>query len=129
VPLGDLAQWEGLAGTGARIQDINPALFPLHRFKQAVEIVEVGCVTANAGHVSADLLDSLIKRFLPAAGDEDVRAFLDEPFGALERHAARSARDDRDFAVKLSHDLLLSGAAFGRREPLRAEHGSAKVAR
>ena len=62
--LGNLAQWDGFARASARIQDVDPALFPLDRVEQTVEVVEIGCVAAHAGHVPADQLDGLVQRLL-----------------------------------------------------------------
>ena len=72
---------------------------PLDRVEQAVEVVEIGRVAAHAGHVPADQLDGLIERFLSTAGNENVRAFFNEPLGARQRHAARSTRDDCNLTV------------------------------
>jgi len=52
--LGNLAQWDGFARASARVQDVDLALFPLDRVEQAVEVVEIGRVAAQAGHVPAD---------------------------------------------------------------------------
>src|SRR6202007_762810 len=64
--LGNLAQWDGFARAGARVQDVDPALFPLDRVKQTVEVVEIGRVAAHAGHVPANQLDRLVERLLPS---------------------------------------------------------------
>src|ERR1700733_11207132 len=103
--LGNLAQWDGFARAGARVQDIDPAFFPLDRVEQTVEIVEIGRVAAHAGHVPADQLDGLVERLLPPARDEDIGAFLNKQLGARQRHAARSTRDDGNLTLKLSHDF------------------------
>ena len=110
--LGNFAQWDGFAHAGARVQDVDPALHPLDRIEQAVEVVEIGRVAAHAGHVPADQLDGLIQRLLPPAGDENVGAFFNEPLGARQRHAARSTRDDCDLTFKLSHDFLLQAPSL-----------------
>src|ERR1700741_4261781 len=102
--LGNLAQWDGFADAGARVQDVDLALFPLDRVEQAVEVVEIGRVAAHAGHVSANQLDGLIERLLPPARDENVGTFFNEAFGARQRHAARSTRDDCNLTFKLSHN-------------------------
>src|SRR5712664_1251955 len=130
--LGNLAQWDGFARAGARVQDVDLALFPLDCIEQAVEVVEIGRVAAHAGHVPADQLDGLVQRLLSPARDENIGAFFNEPFGARQRHAARSTRDDCNLTLKLSHDFL-SDSVFGRsglppppstwvprRQPLRA---------
>src|ERR1700675_4102862 len=74
--LGNLAQWDGFAHAGARKQDVDLALFPLDPIEQAVEVVEIGRVTAHAGHVPANQLDGLIERLLPPARDENVGTLL-----------------------------------------------------
>src|SRR5882724_11205929 len=124
--LGNLAQWDGFAYAGARVQDIDLALFPLHCVEQAVEVVEIGRVAADAGHVSANQPDGLVERLLPPARDENIGAFFNEPPGARQRHAARSTRDDCDLTLELSHDFLLSWCrdSICPREP---RHGSASV--
>src|SRR5439155_8271189 len=110
--LGNLAQWDGFAHASARVQDVDPGLFPLDRVEQTVEVVEIGRVAAHAGHVPADQLDGLIQRLLSPARDENIGAFFNEPPGARQRHAARSTRDDCNLTVKLSHDFSLH-SVFG----------------
>src|ERR1700675_4755845 len=112
--LGNLAQWDGFARAGARVQDVAPALFPLDRVEQAVEVVEIGRVAAHAGHVPANQPDGLVERLLPSARDENVGAFLNEPLGARQRHAARSTGDDCNLTLKVSHDFSFQASAFGR---------------
>src|ERR1700677_3278187 len=103
--LGNLAQWDGFARASARVQDVEPALFPLDRVEQPVEVVEIGRVAAHAGHVPADQLDGLVQRLLSPARDENIGAFFNEPPGARQRHTARSTRDDCNLTLKLSHNL------------------------
>src|SRR3979490_468854 len=107
--LGNYAQWDGFAHAGARVQDVDLALFPLDRVAQTVEVVEIGRVAAHAGHVPADQLDGLVQRLLFPARDENIGAFFNEPLGARQRHAARSTRDDCNLTFKLSHDYFLPG--------------------
>ncbi len=102
--LGDLAQRDGFARAGARIQDVDLALSALDRVEQTVEVVETGRVAAKAGHVPANLLDGRVERFLPPARDENIGAFFNEKHGARQRHAARSTRDDCNLTLKLPHD-------------------------
>src|SRR3982075_4128430 len=97
--LGNFAQWDGFAPAGARVQDIDLALFPLDCVEQAVEVVEIGRVAAHAGHVPANQPDGLVERLLPSARDENIGAFFNEPPGARLRHAARSTSDDCNFTV------------------------------
>ena len=78
--LGNLAQWDGFAHAGARVQDVDPALFSLDRVEQTVEVVEIGRVAAHARDVPADQLDGLVERLLPPAGDEDVGPFFEKSF-------------------------------------------------
>src|ERR1700737_2282115 len=111
--LGNLAQWDGFARAGARVQDVDLALFPLDCIEQAVEVVEIGRVAAHAGHVPADPLDGLVQRLLFPARDENIRAFFNEPLGARQRHAARSTRDDCNLTLKLSHDFSICLWLFG----------------
>ncbi len=56
----------------------NLALFPLDRFEQPVQVVEIGRVTAHAGHVPADHPHSLIELLLPPARDENVGTLFNE---------------------------------------------------
>jgi hypothetical protein len=88
-----------VAPAGARVQDVDLALDPLDRIEQAVEVVEIGRVASHAGHVPANQLDGLVERFLSSTRDENVGAFFNEPPGACQRHAARSARDDCNLTV------------------------------
>src|ERR1700748_353614 len=103
--LGNLAQWHGFARAGARVQHVDPALFPLDGVEQTVEVVEIGRVATHAGHVPATQLDAVVERLLPSARDEDISAFFNEPPGARQRHAARSTRDDCNLTLELSHDV------------------------
>src|SRR6202042_694314 len=93
---------------GAREQDVDLALFSLDRIEQTVEVVEIGRVTAHAGHVPANQLDGLIELLLPPTRDENVGALFNEPLGARQRQAARSTRDDRNLTFKFSHNYFLS---------------------
>ena len=128
--LGNLAQWDGFARAGARVQDVDPALFPLDRVEQTVEVVEIGRVAAHAGHVPADQLDGLVQRLLSPARDENIGAFFNEPLGARQRHAARSTRDDCNLTFKLSHDCSFQASALiVRGHPREPRHGSAGVRR
>jgi hypothetical protein len=83
--LGNFAQYSGLALAGAREEDVDFALLLLDRIEQVIEIVEIRRITPYAGHVPPDQLDGLIERLLPAARDENVRAFFNEALGALQR--------------------------------------------
>ena len=67
VLFGDLAERRGLAHAGAGVEDVDPALLPLHRLEQPIEVVEIGHVALHAGDVAADQLDRLVERLLPAA--------------------------------------------------------------
>ena len=123
--LGNLAQWDGFARASARVQDVDPALFPLDRVEQAVEVVEIGRVAAHAGHVPADQLDGLVQRLPSPARDENVGAFFDEPLGARQRHATRSTRDDCNLTFKLSHDFSFQPPSLVvRGRPRDPSHGS-----
>src|SRR5579863_5999935 len=102
--LSNFAQWDGFANAGVRIQDVDLALFSLDRVEQAVEVVEIGRVTAHADYVPANQLDGFIELLLLPTGDENVGALFNEELGAGQRHAARSTRDDCNFSFKLSHD-------------------------
>ncbi len=102
--LGNFAQWDGFAHTGARVQDVDLALFPLDCIEQTVEVVEIGRVPAHAGHVRANQPDGLVDRLLPPARDENVGAFFNEPLGARQRQAARTTRDECNLTFKLSHN-------------------------
>src|ERR1700759_4001325 len=107
--LGNLAQWDSFARASARVQDVDPALFPLDRVEQTVEVVEIGRVAADASYVPANQLDGFVERLLPPARDEDIGAFFNKQPGARQRHAARSTRDDGNFTFKLSHDFSIRG--------------------
>src|SRR3546814_7587032 len=63
--LGNLAEREGFARAGARIQNFDLAFFPLDRVEQAIEVVEICRVAAYAGHVPTDQLDGFVQRLLP----------------------------------------------------------------
>src|ERR1700682_2307312 len=105
--LGNFAQSDGFARAGARVQDVDLALFPLDCVEQTVEVVEIGGVAAHAGHVPADQLDGLVQRLLSPARDENIGAFFNELCGARQLHTARAARDDCNLTLKLSYDVSL----------------------
>src|SRR3546814_19771102 len=92
--LGNLAEREGFARAGARIQNFDLAFFPLDRVEQAFEVVEICRVAAYAGHVPTDQPDGFVQRPLPASCYENVGPFFNEHPGASPRHAACSTRDD-----------------------------------
>ena len=91
---GNFAQGYGFARAGARVQDVDFALFPLDCLEQAVEVVEIGRVAAHAGHVPANQFDGLIEPLLSRTRDENVGTLFDEALGA------RSSRDDCNFSPK-----------------------------
>src|SRR5580658_6898079 len=80
--LGNFAQRDGFAHAGARVQDVDLALFSLDRIEQTVEVVEIGRVTAHAGHVPANQLDGLIELLLPPTRDENVGTLFNEALRA-----------------------------------------------
>src|SRR5580704_10677605 len=82
VLLGNLAQWQWLFLASAREQHVDLALLALDRIEQAVQIVQIGCVTAHARYVPANRLDGLIELLLPAAAAENIGTFFNEPLGA-----------------------------------------------
>src|SRR3954454_23251730 len=125
--LGDLAQRGGVAHAGARVQNVDLALLPLNGFEQAVEIVEISRIAAHAGHVAADQLDGLVELLLLPARYENVSAFFHEPLGALQRHAARSTRDDCNLTFELTHDLSFGSALIVRGRSREPRYGSAAV--
>ena len=75
-------EFGGFALAGAREQDVDPALFSLHRIEQTVEIVEIGRVTAHAGHVPANQFNGLIELLLLPTRDENVGALFNEELSA-----------------------------------------------
>ena len=92
------------ARAGAGPEHVDRALLLRDGGVQAVQVVQVGCVTLDGGDIATDQSHGLVQRFLAPGLDEDVRAFLDEQLGAGQCHAGRSAGDDRDLALELSHD-------------------------
>src|ERR1700728_2411383 len=70
VLLGDLTQRQWLALAGTREQDVDLALLALHRLEQTVQIVQIGCVTLDAGYIPANRLHGLIELLLPSTSDE-----------------------------------------------------------
>ena len=67
------------------------SIFPfslLDRIEQTVKVVEIGRVTAHAGHVPANQLDRLIELLLPPARNENVGTLFNKALGACQRHAA-----------------------------------------
>src|SRR5262249_6556245 len=100
------------ARAGARVQDVDLALLSLDCVEQAVEVVEIGRVAANAGHGPANQPDGIVERLLSPAGDEDIGAFFDQPPGARQRHAARSTGDDCNLTFELSHDFSFRASSL-----------------
>src|SRR5580693_2379487 len=101
--LGNFSQWDGFAHAGARVQDVDFALFPLDCVEQTVKVVEIGRVAAHAGHVPANEPDGLIELLLPPTRDENVGTLFNKALGACQRHTARTTRDDCNLTLKLSH--------------------------
>jgi hypothetical protein len=92
--------------TGVGEDDIEfPFFFP-DLCEEAIEVFKIGYVALNGGDVGADFFDRRVKFGLGAAGDEDLGAFADEPFGGGATDAAIAACDEWDFAVELAHSSL-----------------------
>src|ERR1700733_11716159 len=105
VLLRNLTQWQCLALAGTREQDVDLPLLALDRIEQAVQIVQISCVTLDAGYIPANRLHGLIELLLPSTRDENVSAFFNEQLGTRQRHAARTTCNDCNFSFKLSHDF------------------------
>jgi hypothetical protein len=97
--LGDAPQRREFAKTGIGENDIESALLP-----DDLQVGKFGYVSLNAGNVAPDRLHGLIEFLLATAGDEDVRAFLDEELGGSQANSRCAAGDDCHFALKLTHD-------------------------
>ena len=67
--LGNLAQRDGFAHAGAGEQDVDPALFPLDRVEQTVEVVEIGrvCKTQKSSGFLQARWTQLAQPFIRAA--------------------------------------------------------------
>ena len=63
---------------------------------ETVEVIEIGDVGLYAGHVLADLRDSLVELRLAATGDEYIGALFNEPLGGREADAAAAAASSDD---------------------------------
>ena len=54
--LRNLTQWQCLALAGTREEDVDLSLLALDRLEQAVQIVQIGCVTLDSGYIPANRL-------------------------------------------------------------------------
>jgi hypothetical protein len=61
-----------LNGPGAGEKDIDPALLPLHRLVEAVEIGEAGGIALDAGDVAADRPDGRGQFVFTSSREEDA---------------------------------------------------------
>src|SRR5713226_2421447 len=74
--------------------------FCSHRRVQSIQIREIGNVPLDAADVLADLAHRGVELGVTATGDEDVRAFRDEPLCSGEADSAVASGDDRDFSFQ-----------------------------
>ena len=67
---------------------------------EPIDVLRLAHVTLHAGGVVAEFLDRRVEFGLPAAGDEDVRALLDESLGGGETDAGAASGDDCRLACR-----------------------------
>jgi AraC-like DNA-binding protein len=96
VLLGNLAQFDGLALAGAREQEVDLALFPLDRIEQAVEVVEIGRVTAHA-----------VPSFILIKADQKRTLALHNTMQALASEMAEQAPGSEVVASRLAEVLFI----------------------
>ena len=86
--LGDLPKGGVPCNTGIREHDVKPTPRPPDLRKKAIEIGEIRAVPLHPGHISPDFPHGRGQLWLPASRDEDVRAFVHEPFRGRQANAA-----------------------------------------
>jgi hypothetical protein len=104
---GDVLQWQKVAATRIGKQDIDDARLLPDDIVKPVEIGQVGDVASHASDVAANFADRGVKFRLPAACDEDARAFLGEPLRRGKPDAAICAGHHGDLAIQSAHNELL----------------------
>ena len=93
---------EGVAALGdPRVchDDVQDAFLLFDRLIQAVEVVQVGDIALDRGHVLPDQRLRLVQLGLSWAGDKDIRAFGDKPLCGRQTDAAAAAGDQCHFAT------------------------------
>src|ERR1700693_5589741 len=96
----------GDAGVGD--QDINLSL-PLHDLVEAIEVLQVRDVPANANDVTADRLQGLVELLLAAARYENKSAFVDETLRRGETYSRGAAGNHGHLSLQLAHSRHSSG--------------------
>ena len=102
VFFGNSADWSEAAAAGVRIDHIEPPFSALDLCEELVEVIEVRGVGSDGCYVAARKLCSQVQSDLSPAGNEDVRALLDETLGSGKAYSSRSACDKRDLPAKFS---------------------------
>src|ERR1700724_2978894 len=98
---GDLANGGQIAEARIGEQNIDMAVFLFYGCIETVEIFHVSDITLNTdSFVAADFLERNVDLFLAAAGDDDMRAFSNKPFGGGEAHTAGAAGDNGGFSFQ-----------------------------
>ena len=101
--LGDVADPCDLEDRGVGEHHVDAPTAVGDRGVQPVEIFLLAHVALYAGGVVAEFLDRRIEFGLPASGDEDVRALLDESLGGGQADAGGAAGDYRRLALEKCH--------------------------
>ena len=94
------AELFGLHPARVHHEDVQAALFPEDRCEQPVQVGAAGDITGDGGQTVADQRFGLVQLALSTPGDEDVRAFVDEPLRGRQSDTAAAAGDHGDLAIQ-----------------------------
>ena len=95
---GDLAECKLAARAGVGEDDVEGSALGLHRRVKPVEVGQIGDRSLHPTGIGAEIGDSCVERVLPAAEDEDERAFLDEALCRREADTRSAAGDHSGFS-------------------------------
>ena len=102
----DGPKWSVFGDACVGKDDIELALIPFDLFEQPIQIPELRHIPLYSRDIGPNLFHRLIKFQLRPAGDKDVGTLLHEAFRRSQANAAVTARDQCNFSVKLSHEVL-----------------------
>jgi hypothetical protein len=115
---GDFPERSEFVNAGIGEEHVDAAGLRLNDLVNPIDIAKLRRIRLDRGDISPNLGDRLVEFRLTAAGDEDLRAFLDEALRRTETDAGAAACDDRYLACKLSGHFLIPSdtrRSFARR--------------
>ena len=104
-----------LEDRGVGEHDVNPPAAVGDGGVEPVDVLGLADIALYAGGVVAEFLYRHVEFGLPASGDEDVCALVDESLGGGESDAGAASGDDRRLAFEKCHYRAFpSSVPFGQ---------------